>query len=134
MGEKAKKVTNVTPSGEKMTEKERREKKRVIIESLKNGSTRTAACQKAKMERITFYRWLNASKKFRKRVEEALLSQVGVVEDALYKSAVEGNVTAQKFFLYNRASGKWKDKIEQKFSGDLNIKIISAVPRPKDEN
>lgn len=109
-----------------MTEKERREKKKAIIESLKNGSTRAAACQKAGIQRMTFYRWINTSEEWRRSVEEALLSRVGVVEDALYKAAAEGNVAAQKFFLLNRASGKWKEKVEQKITGE-GIKVEFAI-------
>lgn len=38
---------------------------------------------------------------------------IGVIESALYKSAAEGNLGAQVFFLKNRTGGKWRDKTEQ---------------------
>ena len=117
-----------------MTEKERREKRRVIIESLENGSTRTAAAKQAGIGRRTFYHWMAASKKFANRVNEALLTQVSVVEDALYKTAVEGSVAAQKFFLCNRASKRWKDRIEEKIEHSGEVTVISAVPEHKDED
>ena len=116
-----------------MTEKERRAKQRIIIESLKNGSTRAAACKAAGINRATFYNWFNASRKFRKRVEEALLTQIGVVEDALYKAAVEGSVAAQKFFLCNRAPDRWKDRVEQYLTGDERypVRLILTDERDK---
>jgi len=110
-----------------MTEKERTEKRKVIIENLENGSTRTAAAKQARIDRKTFYHWAAASKKFARRINEALLSQVSVIEDALYKTAVEGNVAAQKFFLCNRASKRWKERIEERIehSGKLEpLKVI----------
>ena len=117
-----------------MTEKERREKRRVIIESLENGSTRTAAAKQARIERKTFYNWMATSKKFARRINEALLSQVSVVEDALYKTAVEGSVAAQKFFLCNRASKRWKERVEQQISGDVKIEPLTVIiEKGKDE-
>lgn len=50
-------------------------------------------------------------------VSEALkrgqAAAIGKVENALYESAVKGNLGAQVFFLKNRASDRWKDKTEQ---------------------
>ena len=43
------------------------------------------------------------------------------VENALYKAAVEGNITAQIFWLKNRRSDKWRDK--QNFEVE-NIKPV----------
>lgn len=38
---------------------------------------------------------------------------IGKVENALYESAVGGNLGAQVFFLKNRAGERWRDKTEQ---------------------
>jgi hypothetical protein len=38
---------------------------------------------------------------------------IGKVENALYESAIKGNLGAQVFFLKNRAADRWKDKTEQ---------------------
>lgn len=40
------------------------------------------------------------------------------VENALFKSAIEGNVTAQIFWLKNRRPDKWRDKPEQPGDAD----------------
>lgn len=116
-----------------MTEKERRERRRVIIENLENGGTRTAAAKQAGIGRRTFYHWMGTSKNFAKRVDEALLTQVSVVEDALYKTAVQGSVAAQKFFLCNRAHKRWKERVEQQITGDVKLKPLTVIIRKKDE-
>lgn len=43
------------------------------------------------------------------------------VENALFKSAMEGNVTAQIFWLKNRKKNDWRDKVEYETNyDDLN--------------
>lgn len=110
-----------------MDEKVRRKIKRIIIESLRNGATKTKACAEANIERMTFYRWMTISKSFRRRIEEAIEGQIGTVEDALYKAAVEGNVVAQKFFLCNRASDRWKDTTKHEIGGSATIELTYAA-------
>lgn len=41
------------------------------------------------------------------------VAAIGKVENALYESAVGGNLGAQVFFLKNRAGERWRDKTEQ---------------------
>lgn len=110
-----------------MDDKERRKIKRIIIESIRNGATLTKACAEASITRQTFYRWIKIAKSFKRDVEEAIEGQIGVVEDALYKAAVEGNVVAQKFFLCNRASDKWKDTTRHEIGGSATIKLTYAA-------
>lgn len=43
------------------------------------------------------------------------------------------NVTAQIFYLKNRKPEEWKDRHELGLSGNMLIKVISAVPRPKNK-
>lgn len=44
------------------------------------------------------------------------------------------NVTAQIFWLKNRNPKDWKDRYEQALSGNVDITVITAVPRPKKKN
>jgi len=41
------------------------------------------------------------------------------------------NVTAQIFYLKNRQPDEWKDRHDLDVSGNVNIKVVTAVPRPK---
>jgi len=109
-----------------MKEKERKKRRQIIVESLRNGATKTKACAEANITRDTFYRWIKIAKSFKRGVEEAVESQVGVVEDALYKIAVEGNLAAQKFFLCNRAPDKWKDTTKHGIDGSAKVELTFA--------
>lgn len=55
-----------------MDEKERKKRRQIIIEGLRNGTTKTKACAEARIERMTFYRWTTASKKALKRLLKRL--------------------------------------------------------------
>lgn len=85
-------------------------KARALIESLLEGASITKACEVVGLDRGTFYRWRHKSPIFNTAVINAKASRIEKVEDALYKSALAGNVTAQIFFLTNRASSDWADK------------------------
>ena len=53
------------------------------------------------------------------------------VENALFKSAIEGNVTAQIFWLKNRRPDKWRDKPEQPGDADALKKakeLLGGIP------
>jgi len=93
----------------------------------------TAACDAVGISRETYYKW-RKEKEFDDKCKEVEESLVDMAEVQLIKNIRDGSQRAVEFFLKNRAGNKWKDKIEQKFSGDLDIKVISAVPRPSDED
>jgi len=61
---------------------------------------------------MSFYNWRRKDKKFDEAVYEAIESRTQIVEDALYKNCLQGNVTAQIFYLKNRSRGRWRDKFE----------------------
>jgi len=115
-----------------MDEKERRKKRRIILENLKNGATKTKACAEADIDRRTLYRWMALSKIFKRDVEEAIEIQIGVVEDMLYKGAAEGDLAAQKFFLCNRAPNKWKDATRHEIGGSLELTYANLVKAKKE--
>lgn len=50
------------------------------------------------------------------------------VENALLSSALEGNTTAQIFWLKNRRPDKWRDKPAENTETDTDIKIIFDNP------
>lgn len=58
------------------------------------------------------------------------------VENALYKNAMTGNVTAQIFWLKNRKKENWKDKVEVANVGNevnnqiMNIANLINNPKP----
>jgi len=117
-----------------MYKKEQKEHiKKVILESLKNGASIVAACKGAGVDWHTFDKWRKESKRFNKQIIDVLNSRTQVVEDALFKAAVDGNVTAQIFWLKNRAPGRWKDVTHQDVSGGLKVEfeIVDNEPEEK---
>jgi hypothetical protein len=56
------------------------------------------------------------------------------ITKSLYEKAKAGDTTAMIFWLKNRRPDLWRDKREVEFPSGIEIKVISAVPRPaKDE-
>lgn len=55
------------------------------------------------------------------------------VENALLKNAMEGNVTAQIFWLKNRKKLQWRDKVEFE-QGEKTAKITIVNSLPKDDD
>ena len=60
----------------------------------------------------TLYEW----KKKHPKISESLKKNKAIadyeIENALFKSAKRGNVTAMIFWLKNRKSDKWREKVE----------------------
>jgi hypothetical protein len=61
----------------------------------------------------TLYRWLKISSDISDAIKKGKEVTDYLVENALFTSALTGNVVAQIFWLKNRKPDKWKDKIEQ---------------------
>jgi len=106
-------------------------RKKTIIESLRQGNAVNRACEQAGISRRLFYVWLSKDEEFARAVRDAKLSRVHLVEDALYKKALEGDTTAMIFFLKTRAPGEWniEQKLRLEHSGRLegeksDIKIL----------
>lgn len=86
----------------------------VVLESIKNGTSIEKACNGAGIYRSTFYDWLRDSKENKDRYDQLIDSRTLIVEDALFNNALKGNITAQIFWLKNRAPDRWQDRVENK--------------------
>lgn len=108
----------------------RKDVKPVIIESLKDGATVSAACTGANINRNTFYKWYEEDTEFAKQVDAAQKSRVHHVEDSLFKKAMQGNLTAIIFFLCNRSPEKWKNvqKVEASLNGQGPLHFVLYDP------
>lgn len=78
------------------------EKKRQYIELLGMGNTVTHAAEALGVSPATVTMHRHRDKAFNEAVKAALETRLELVADALYMSALGGNVTAQIFFLCNR--------------------------------
>lgn len=99
-----------------------------FIEALLKGGTISSACKLIGITRPTYYSWRHRSESFRTEADKAILSQVTIVEEALYKTALKGNLGAQVFILCNRARDRWQHvaKIEHRFVAE---NIMQATPQ-----
>lgn len=55
------------------------------------------------------------------------------VENALYKSAMEGNVTAQIYWLKCRQKNKWSEAKEQPEGKATKIMIVNSLPKDDED-
>lgn len=93
------------------------EKLRLITESLRQGVLLTQAISDAGIRsHKTIADWIKKDPRINKLIKSAqelcASHRLRVVEDALYKNAQAGNVTAQIFFLKNQDPSNWKDRTE----------------------
>ena len=111
------------------------EDKLILLEGwARDGLTEEQIANNMGISRTTLWEWkkkepniLNTLKKNKDIVDFE-------VENALLKNALEGNVTAQIFWLKNRKKDQWREKIENndeekeiQNAKDIVIKIRKAV-------
>lgn len=119
--------------------KEVREK---ILELLSNGQTIALACEAVGVSTSHFLKYRQTHPEFDKAVRAAMKGQICHVEDSLYQTALNGNVTAQIFFLVNRtrhmprdSPDRWMNLHSVEMSGpgggsiDLNVSIEERKER-----
>lgn len=104
--ETAKNLTNLT----------RNRQKKAFLESLRSGVTIKDACKAVDLSRDTIWRWRKKWKGFNNKILSVIDSRTQTVEDALYGSALSGNVAAQIFWLKNRDRDRWKDRFEHEIT------------------
>ena len=97
-----------------------------------NGGNINDACNATSIARRTVYVWMNKEEWFKNSIEDIREISVDNVESALYKSAIEGNTTAQIFFL--KTQGKSRGYIErQEITGyegmpnSVKVEIIDST-------
>lgn len=68
----------------------------------------------------TFYEYKKKYPEFSESLKKGKEIVDYEVENALLKTALEGNTTAQIFWLKNRRPSKWREKQEVQHSGNIN--------------
>jgi len=102
-------------------------KKQLFINLVANGNTIVNICEAMGIDPSTYRKARAADPEFAKEVDEAKKIRLHLVEDALFMSAISGNVLAQKFYLVNRSGGEWKElshyNVEGRFDNDVEVEI-----------
>lgn len=81
----------------------------------------------------TFYEYKKKYPEFTEALKKGKEIVDFEVENALYKSAMSGNVTAQIFWLKNRKPSEWREKVEQQTINNQRIQIIDDTNEVKNE-
>lgn len=84
------------------TSKRTPEREQLILNSLRLGNTRTAAAAYADVDRVTFWRWIQADETFRNAVEKAEGDAEARFLGMIAKAAVSGTWTAAAWWLERR--------------------------------
>ena len=74
----------------------------------------------------TVYDWMNKNPKIAAAIKKGRDKSIDMVENALFKSAINGNVTAMIFYLKNRAPERYKDRVDNNINTyvkDITLKI-----------
>ena len=72
----------------------------------------------------TVYDWMNKNPEIAAAIKKGRDKSIDMVENALFKSAINGNVTAMIFYLKNRAPERYKDRVEKNINTDnMDIKL-----------
>ena len=100
----------------------------------RNGLTDEQIANNIGISRSTLFEW----RKNNQDISNALKKGKEVVdievENALLKSALEGNVTAQIFWLKNRKKEQWREKVEIEKGGEIQkISIVNDLPKDEED-
>lgn len=78
----------------------------------KEGLTDEQISRNLGISKVTFYKYKASCSELNELLKKSKEVVDYEVENALYKSAIDGNVSAMIFWLKNRRPDKWKDKKE----------------------
>jgi len=84
----------------------------------------------------TLYRWQDTSSYICDAIKKGKEVCDYMVENALFNSAMGGNVVAQIFWLKNRMPDRWQDKVEQKVEASVENTggVVMLAPRLEEDN
>ena len=121
--EEAKNETNVT----------RNRQKEAFLVSIEKGASISDSCEAAHVSRTTIWRWRKIYKGFDNKILSIIDSRTQTVEDALYASALKGNVTAQIFWLKNRAKERWSDITTHEVALELTFANLMKAKKKQEK-
>lgn len=106
----------------------------IKVFSEKAGCNISVTCKKIKIERRTYYNWLDSNAEFKALIEDAQESLIDYAETKLHQSIMDGNLTATIFYL--KTKGKNRGYIETQ-EQNLNInpfeELMKSLPEIPDK-
>lgn len=94
----------------------------------RNGCNISAAARRAGIDRKSIYNWSNPDmpqydQAFAEKMADLTEEVCDNVESAMYKTALDGNVTAQVFILTNRRPQNWRSSSQVQVTGNMSHKV-----------
>ena len=110
----------------KTTYKDWEEKEKILLLQgwARNGLTNEQIASNMDIAVSTLWEWRKKSPKISSALKIGKDEADIQVENALYKEALKGNTTAIIFWLKNRKSKEWRDKIQQEITTESAVKLI----------
>jgi len=108
--------------------KKQSNKKRLIRALEESLGIVSVACQKAKVSRDTFYRYLNEDSAFKVEVESVEDLALDFVESKLYEQIASGSTPATLFYL--RTKGKRRGYTDEESKNTGQIMFLGLPPSP----
>lgn len=101
----------------------------------RNGLTNQQIADNIGINVKTLYDWKNKESDICNALKKGKEVVDIEVENALLKSALEGNVTAQIFWLKNRKKEQWREKVEIEKGGAIQkISIVNDLPKDEEND
>lgn len=108
--------------------------KLILIEGwARDGLTNEQIANNIGINVKTLYDWKNKNSNICNILKKSREVVDFEVENALLKSALEGNVTAQIFWLKNRRKLQWRDKVEDFSSANELTKVDELLAKINEE-
>ena len=102
--------------------------KLIVIEGwARDGLTNEQIAENLGIGKTTFYKMIKEHSEFSEHLKKGKEVVDYQVESALLHSALNGNITAQIFWLKNRKPEAWRDKQDIDISNAVPVKIVDDV-------
>lgn len=108
--------------------------KLILIEGwARDGLTNEQIADNLNIGKTTFYKLLKEHSELSELLKKGKENIDYQVENALLQNALNGNITAQIFWLKNRRPAKWKDKREDELNSEELTKVEQLLSKIKEE-
>lgn len=98
--------------------------RRAFLAVLRRGYSIAKACRAAGIGRTAVYAWRDDDDEFSKDWDAAVEAGTDALEDALHDRAVERDTTAAIFLLKGRRPEKYRERVDNRVSGDVTVKVV----------
>lgn len=107
--------------------------KLILLEGwARDGLTEEQIAKNMGIGRTTLYEWKQKEPNIANTIKKGKEVVDFEVENALLKNALDGNVTAQIFWLKNRKKNEWREKVEVENTNTKNGVMEELVEALKD--